>query len=285
MHEEEDLKWIDVPEQKLGRDNSSRGRYRGGERASTYRGSYRERTRTDHQEVRSLNLSSRGVRRERERSPRETFRYRERGIVRRSEPSRNGREEITGQTRVLEHGEKVINLEECSDDASQKKEEKEKLVPCEDSLDLANEVLEAMNITEGDEGMEVDEKDVPNGMAEKTTDADEEFQDLTDEESGVKGDINPDSAVVGEITGEEESKEEGEVERDAAEGEVVKKHGAKKKAVKAGIAGAGGTTKKRFVNAMLHGKRTSGKTSSRHEEGSKKMEERGSLNPKPSISK
>ncbi|KAG2307112.1 hypothetical protein Bca52824_026860 [Brassica carinata] len=138
--------------------------------------------------------------------------------------------------------------------------------------------------------MEVDEKTVPNDAAGKVTGTDEEFQDLTDEESGVKGDINPASDVTVERAGEEESKEEGEVEgeveRDITEGEVVKKHGAKKKFYKAGIVGEGGTTKKRFVNAMLtQGKRGLGKASSRQEEGNKTLEEKGSLNSKPSSTK
>lgn len=51
-------------------------------------------------------------------------------------------------------------------------EGKKELVPVDDSLDLANEVVEAMNITEGDVGMEVDEKVAPDGKAEKATDGD-----------------------------------------------------------------------------------------------------------------
>lgn len=66
----------------------------------------------------------------------------------------------------------------------------------------------------------------------------------------------------------------------------MKKNGAKKKSSKAGIIGAGGTTKKRLVQNMIaQGKRTVAKTSSFQEEGSKKMEEKGFLNPKPSSTK
>lgn len=66
----------------------------------------------------------------------------------------------------------------------------------------------------------------------------------------------------------------------------MKKNGAKKKSSKAGIIGAGGTTKKRLVQNMIaQGKRTVAKTSSLQEEGSKKMEEKGFLNPKPSSTK
>ncbi|KAL0898888.1 hypothetical protein Bca101_082849 [Brassica carinata] len=283
MHEEEDLRWINVSDQKQGRDNSSRGRYRGEERPSNYRGSYTERARPGFQEDRSLITSSRGVRRERERSPREFFHYRERSYVRRSELNRNGSEQNAGQSRVQEHGGNVVNMEGCGDDASQK-EEKEELLPVEDSLDLANEVLEAMNITEGDKGMEVDAKNGSTDTAVMLKDADEEFQDLTDEESGFKGDTRLVSDVVGEILEKEASKEEGEVEKDFTEEEVGKKQGAKKKTFKAGIAGAS-IAKKRLVNAMIQGKRTTSKSSSRQEEGGKKMEEKSSFNSMPSTTK
>ncbi|KAL0695678.1 hypothetical protein Bca4012_062858 [Brassica carinata] len=129
MHEEEDSRWIKVSEQKQGRDNASRGRYRGEERVSNHRGSYRERARPTHQEECFLNSSSKGVRRERERSPREYFRYRERDSLRRAEVSRNGREEEVGLSRALELSEKCVTLEAGSVDATQKKEEKEELVP------------------------------------------------------------------------------------------------------------------------------------------------------------
>ncbi|KAL0695628.1 hypothetical protein Bca4012_062808 [Brassica carinata] len=198
-----------------------------------------------------------------------TVQSRERSTFRRSESSRNERAEDVVQPKASEHIEKDAILEVRSDISSQKMEEKKELVPVDDSLDLANEVVEAMNITEGDVGMEVDEKVAPD-----------------DEESGVIGAVNSDSGVTGDITGEEESKEEGEVEKGAGEGGVVKKNGAKKKSSKAGIIGAGGTTKKRLVQNMIaQGKRTVAKTSSFQEEGSKKMEEKGFLNPKPSSTK
>lgn len=153
-------------------------------------------------------------------------------------------------------------------------------------MDLANEVLEAINIAEGGEGMEVDERGAPEGEVEKALDRDDDFQDLTDEESGVKGAIIADLGVVDEIAGEEERKEEGEVEKGAGEGEVGKKNGTKKKPFKAGTTGVGGTTKMRKMQNMLaQGKRTGVKNSSRQEEGSTQMEEKGSLNPKSSTTK
>lgn len=130
------------------------------------------------------------MRRERERSPRETFRYHERSTFRRSETSRNEPAEGVIQPRSSEHTEKDAILEVRSDLATQKVEEKKELVPVDNSLDLANEVLEAMNITEGNVGMEVDETAAPEGETEKATGGDEDLQDLTDEESQVKGAVN-----------------------------------------------------------------------------------------------
>ncbi|KAG2273482.1 hypothetical protein Bca52824_068037 [Brassica carinata] len=102
MYEEEGSRWINVSEKKHERNNSGRGRYRGEERDSSYRNSYRERTRFAAHEDRSLTLSSTGVRRERERSPRENFHHRERGtacrLILAGTESRGGRIYQTART-------------------------------------------------------------------------------------------------------------------------------------------------------------------------------------------
>ncbi|KAL0801513.1 hypothetical protein Bca101_056689 [Brassica carinata] len=286
MYAEEDSKWVNVSEKRLGKNISSRGRYRGEERDSSFRSSFRGRARFAPQEDRFSDSPSQGVRRERERSPRENFHYRERSTSRRSGTGRNGRHEQTEQTNLLDHKEKEGSLGIRSTNAAEKKETNVELLPAEDSLDLANEVLEAMNLKEGVEGMEVDGEVASEGGVQKTTDAEDGFQDLTDEEGEVKGDSVIDSVTGGATAGDKESKEEGESENGVVEGKMVKKQSTKKKAVKSGTVVAGGTTKKRMVQAMmLQGKRTAAKNSSNPDEGSKKMEEKGSLNPKPSSMK
>ncbi|KAL0844196.1 hypothetical protein Bca101_017442 [Brassica carinata] len=286
MYAEEDSKWVNVSEKRLGKNISSRGRYRGEERDSSFRSSFQGRARFAPQEERFSDSSSQGVRRERERSPRENFHYRERSTSRRSGTGRNERHEQTEQTNRLDHKEKEGSLGIRSTNAAEKKETNVELLPAEDSLDLANEVLEAMNLKEGVEGMEVDGEVVSEGGVQKTADAEDGFQDLTDEEGEVKGDGVIDSVTGGEPAGDKESKEEGESENGVVEGEMVKKQSTKKKAVKSGTVVAGCTTKKRMVQAMmLQGKRTAAKNSSNPDEGSKKMEEKGSLNPKPSSMK
>ncbi|KAG2331052.1 hypothetical protein Bca52824_002232 [Brassica carinata] len=286
MYAEEDSKWVNVSEKRLGKNISSRGRYRGEERDSSFKSSFRGRARFAPQEDRFSDSSSQGVRRERERSPRENFHYRERSTSRRSGTGRNERHEQTEQTNRLDHKEKEGSLGIRSTNAAEKKETNVELLPAEDSLDLANEVLEAMDLKEGVEGMEVDGEVVSEGGVQKTADAEDGFQDLTDEEGEVKGDGVIDSVTGGEPAGDKESKEEGESENGVVEGEMVKKQSTKKKAVKSGTVVAGCTTKKRMVQAMmLQGKRTAAKNSSNPDEGSKKMEEKGSLNPKPSSMK
>ncbi|KAG2273483.1 hypothetical protein Bca52824_068038 [Brassica carinata] len=139
--------------------------------------------------------------------------------------------------------------------------------------------------------MEVDEKaanDVTADNATVATDVGDDFQNLTDEESEIKGAITSDSVTGGDTAGDEEIKEEGETVKGAGEGEAVKKHGTKKKSCKASTAAVGGTSKKRFVQAILsqtQSKRSLAKNSSRQEDGSKKVDEKGSSNPNPSTSK
>lgn len=67
----------------------------------------------------------------------------------------------------------------------------------------------------------------------------EDFQDLSDEESEVKGAIYYDPDADGDEVGDEENKEEGEIEKSAVESETVKKRGAKKKLFKNVGIGAG----------------------------------------------
>lgn len=206
MYAEEDSKWVNVSEKRLGKNISSRGRYRGEERDPSFRSSFRGRARFAPQEDRFSDSSSQGVRREREGSPRENFHYRERSTSRRSGTGRNERHEQTEQTNRLDHKEKEGSLGIRSTDAAEKKETNVELLPAEDSLDLANEVLEAMNLKEGVEGMEVDGEVVSEGGVQKTADAEDGFQDLTDEEGEVKGDGVIDSVTGGEPAGDKESK-------------------------------------------------------------------------------
>ncbi|KAF3585019.1 hypothetical protein F2Q69_00029191 [Brassica cretica] len=132
---------------------------------------------------------------------------------------------------------------------SQKKEETVELVHVDEGLDLANE-------------------------------------DLSDEESEVKGAIYYDPDADGDEVGDEENKEEGEIEKSAVESETVKKRGAKKKLFRNVGIGAGGTTKKRLVQGFVcPRKRTQAKNGSHQGEGIKQVDDKGSLNPKPNTSK
>ncbi|CAF1929942.1 unnamed protein product [Brassica oleracea] len=104
---------------------------------------------------------------------------------------------------------------------SQKKEETVELVHVDEGLDLANENL----VPEVETGND-------NGVGE-------DFQDLSDEESEVKGAIYYDPDADGDEVGNEENKEEGEIEKSHVESETVKKRGAKKKLFKNVGIGAG----------------------------------------------
>ncbi|KAH0926186.1 hypothetical protein HID58_018442 [Brassica napus] len=114
----------------------------------------------------------------------------------------------------------------------------------------------------------------------------EDFQDLSDEESEVKGEISYDPAADGDAVRDGENKEEGEIAKSAVESETVKKRGAKKKLFKNMGIGAGGTTKKRLVQGFVCSrKRTHAKNGSRQGEGIKQVDDKGSLNPKSSTPK
>ncbi|CAH8391635.1 unnamed protein product [Eruca vesicaria subsp. sativa] len=166
----------------------------------------------------------------------------------------------------------------------QKVEEKGDRLPADDNLDLANEVLEAMYISEKDdemvmEGMEAqaEQKETPN--------EDDGFENLTDPEDDVENTGNEVAVGSGKVDATAEVKEDGEFVQDKIDGEEGKKHGLKKKPFKAGTVGAGGT-KMRMVQAIIaHGKRPSTKAATKQEDGSKKVNEKGSLNPKASTSK
>ena len=134
--------------------------------------------------------------------------------------------------------------------------------------------------------MDMDENLVPEVEIGNDNGVGEDFQDLSDEESEVKGAISYDPAADGDAVGDEENKEEGEIAKSAVESETVKKRGAKKKLFKNMGIGAGGTTKKRLVQGFVcPRKRTHAKNGSRQGEGIKQVDDKGSLNPKPSTPK
>ncbi|KAF8090543.1 hypothetical protein N665_0474s0022 [Sinapis alba] len=281
LYEEEDQKWINVSEKKMGKNNFNGGGFRGEARDSNQRSFHRERARNSSQENRFNSSASRGVRRER--SPRENFIYRDRNISRRSESSRRDRSEETGLTNY--QGQQVMELpnKEETIDTVQKDQPIARVVETiDDNLDLANAVLEAINIAEDENGMELEENLVVDGGAEAVLDGDEEFQDLTDEDSLGKADGSLVVVVDGGAAETEEIKESVETHKEAVEGEVVKKQGAKKKLFKAGAVGVGGTTRRRMVQALTSPRKRIGtKNVFRQEDGGKKVEEKVSLNPKP----
>ncbi|CAN7046092.1 unnamed protein product, partial [Brassica oleracea var. botrytis] len=147
---------------------------------------------------------------------------------RRSDTKNEGSGEAR-ESKPTDQQEKEVPMVAHIAEFSQKKEETVELVHVDEGLDLANENL----VPEVETGND-------NGVGE-------DFQDLSDEESEVKGAIYYDPDADGDEVGDEENKEEGEIEKSAVESETVKKRGAKKKLFRNVGIGAGGTTKKRLV--------------------------------------
>ncbi|CAH8392554.1 unnamed protein product [Eruca vesicaria subsp. sativa] len=282
MYGDEESNWVKVEEKKGGRDNRNKDYFRGEERGSSHRSAQRDRARNGAHKDR-FSTESRGVRRERERSPRD---YRDRNTSRRYEPVRNDRSRGIDQTEDQENREAGALVQVTTNNIERPSQEKAvDRLPAEDNLDLANEVLEAMYITERDEGMELDGVAPQEDLADAATE-DDGFQDLTDTEGEVTKAVTRDSGVSEDVGAKDEVKEEGEIVQNTVEGEEGKKQGLKKKPFKAGTAAAGGTSKMRMVQAIIaQSKRISTKNGARQEEGSKKASEKGSLNPKASTSK
>ncbi|KAH0879455.1 hypothetical protein HID58_066849 [Brassica napus] len=145
-----------------------------------------------------------------ERSPRDNFLYRERNTARHSDTMNEGSGEAR-ESKPTDQQEKEVPMVAHIAEFSQKKEETVELVH-----NLVPEV----------------ETGNDNGVGE-------DFQDLSDEESEVKGAIYYDPDADGDEVGNEENKEEGEIEKSHVESETVKKRGAKKKLFKNVGIGAG----------------------------------------------
>ena len=88
----------------------------------------------------------------RERSPRDNFLYRERNTERRSDTKNEGSGEAR-ESKPTDQQEKEVPMVAHIAEFSQKKEETVELVHVDEGLDLANEVLEAMNIIKEEEDM------------------------------------------------------------------------------------------------------------------------------------
>ncbi|CAH8360505.1 unnamed protein product [Eruca vesicaria subsp. sativa] len=244
VYEEEQSHWVKVGDKSGGRDTRNRENFRGEDRVSNYRNVHRDRAR------------------ERERSPRI---HRDRYTSRRYDAARKESSMGMDQPRVQDRREEETLLEATNrDDVGQEVKNAEDGLPAEDNLDLANEVLEAMYITEKDEeGMELDGVEPQVDLVEAGKE-DDGFQDLTDTEEEVKNNDNHDSLATGDVGAKDTVQEEGEFVQDTVEGEEGKKHGLKKKPFRAGTAAAGGTSKLRMVQAIIaHSKRASAKNGAR----------------------
>ncbi|KAL0726014.1 hypothetical protein Bca4012_022107 [Brassica carinata] len=142
----------------------------------------------------------------------------------------------------------------------------------ESSLDLANAVLENMELGDGDEVLDNIGNIELQDKVEKVEIQEEDFQDLTDGEMEENGTILlAGNSMVGN-------------EKEKGVEEVEKKQGARKKGLKP--LAVGGNTKLRMVQALMSPrKRNAAKIGSRQGEQSKQAEEKGAPNSKAGSSK
>ncbi|KAG2322939.1 hypothetical protein Bca52824_016152 [Brassica carinata] len=145
--------------------------------------------------------------------------------------------------------------------------------------DLNEDMLDQENLGNVDT-METDGDNIKIDEVVETSDIEDEFQDLTDEEI----DGNQVALKGNTGTGLQEKCEEGEIEKEENAVEVEQIKGIRKKPFKS-VPLIGGTTKKRMVQALVSPcKRQPNKTNSKQGDGMKQGAEQGPF-PKPPINK
>ena len=274
MYEEQESKWVKVPERGNFRNQGHRNNQRGDDGGYRYRGDRGDRTRR-YGTVNNFN-AARGVRR---------------GASPRTGAAEDAREEgeIPHQDHRAQRLDDELSLSiPLQGNAAQVDDPKVNSVleSEENGLDVVNEFLETENNKGEEDSMELGDEQVnlegDDGEDVENASGEENFQNLTDgevEESNDQiddtlGDIKEDDITVG-----------GMEEKEAAAGEEDKKKGARRGLIKPSLV-AGGSTKARMVQAYISNrKRTSTKPVNRNGEGSKQQEEQGTSKPKPHSTK
>ncbi|KAL0773754.1 hypothetical protein Bca101_038905 [Brassica carinata] len=248
MYEEQETKWVKVPEKGNARYHSNRTRYRGSEDGSRFRSSRSDRSREE---------------------------AREEGEIQQKVQGSASRADLETSLSLPQQDSSAIILAEVN---------KVPLIPEseENGLDVVNDLLGEEIVDGEDDGMELDEERV--NVVGNEEDSDDGFNNLTDGDVGVE--VNNDKILKESHELEEEAIQSEEAEgKEQIPGEADKKKVVRKSLFKSSAI-AGGSTKARMVHALVATrKRTVSKTATRHGEGAKQQEEKGPSNPKPNVTK
>ena len=276
MYDEQDTKWVKIPEKGSNRHHSYRNSYRGEEGGSRLRSSRSARPRGFNPEEDTR--AARGLRRgtsPRAGAPKEA---REEGDIQQQERARSSRreheappmislQENLASSIILADVQKVTLAPECE----------------ENGLDVVNELLGDENNDVENDVMELDEERVTRvgndeGSGEGSGDG---FQNLSDGEVEVNSDQATEglNLAIGDVVNDLQE------DKEPAVSEAEKKKVVRKRLFKSTVV-AGGSTKARMVQALIATrKHTVTKPATRQGEGAKQQEEKGSSNPNPTSSK
>ncbi|CAN7056527.1 unnamed protein product [Brassica oleracea var. botrytis] len=273
MYEEQESKWVKVPERGSFRNQGYRNNQRGDDGGYRYRGDRGDRTRR-YGTVENFR-SARGVRCG-------------------ASPRTGGAEDAWEEGEIHHQDHRAQRLDDelplsipLQGNKAQIEDSKVNSVPEseENGSDVVNDFLATENNKGGEDGMELADEHVnlgDDGEDVENASGEENFQNLTDGEVEESNDQIDDT--LGDIK-EDDIKVGGTEEKEAAAGEEDKKKGARRGLLKPSLV-AGGSTKARMVQAYISNrKRTSTKPVNRNGEGSKQQEEKGTSNPKPHSTK
>ncbi|KAF2605327.1 hypothetical protein F2Q70_00025307 [Brassica cretica] len=278
MFEENDTKWVRVPERGSKRSFPHRSTNRGDEGNSMHRSSRWERSRSiillKHLSFSSNSHEDRG--RHYTRRERRPLRAVREDVFEEGEIKSNLK---STQCTAREEEEKMIKVaspakeRQLSPVNASDAEVINKPLVIEDGLDLVNGYLEDGTKAVEEDGMEMEEEQMMEDGNDKQVDLDDEFQSLTDGEEKEKmqdkgDDIREEDSVI--VSGA--AMEEGA-------GDAEKKVCSRKQLF---VSTAGGAANKKFVQVLLSPrKRTNVKQNPRKTGGSKQVEAKGPLHPKP----
>ncbi|KAF3602550.1 hypothetical protein F2Q69_00038046 [Brassica cretica] len=269
MYEEQESKWVKVPERGSFRNHFYRNNQRGDDGGSRYRGDRGDGT-IRYSTVENFRAAQ-GVRR---------------GASLRTGGAGDAWEE--GEIRHQDHRtaqrldeELPLSLplqgNEAHSTSTQIEDSKVNsvLYSEENGLDVVNEFLDTENNNSEEDSMELGDEQVNQGGDDgedvENASGEENFQNLTDGEVEESNDQIDDT--LGDIK-EDDIKVGGTEEKETAVGEEDKKKGARRGLLKPSFV-AGGSTKARMVQAYISNrKRTSTKPVNRNGEGSKQEEEK-----------